>query len=93
MVWRGGDHLIWGVTGNADLKRRFEHADACRVYLEEKVEDAGTAAKKAKTEIRKMKPKGCNVGKLVGISLHVDAVLRATGEDFDSDEEAIFGNR
>ena len=85
--------LSWGVTGNADLKRRFEYADACRVYLEEKVEEAGTAARKAKTEIQKMKPKGGNVGKLVGISLQIDAVLRATGEDFDSDEDAIFGNR
>ena len=40
-----------------------------------------------------MKPQGSNVGKLVGISVHIDAVLRATGDDFDSDEEAIFGNR
>ena len=82
--------LSWGVTGNANLKRQFEIADECKVYLEEKVQEAGTAAKKAKMEIRKMKPKGCNVGKLVGVSLHIDDVLRATGEDGDSDDDAIY---
>ena len=89
MWWCVGDHLS-GVPDKTALERQFAHAEKCRVYLEDCVEKASTAAKAAKIGVTDLTrtAKGGNIKKVAALNKSINECLRATGEDFDSDEAA-----
>ena len=92
----GGDHLSGGATGKAEVTRalavttqQFAQEVQLRMFFEGRLVEVERHAKLTKRGTRELGRycKGGNVAPAATLGLHVDEILRATGADFDTDDD------